>query len=248
MKYEIYKNAEFGEIRTMDINGEPYFVGTDVAKALGYSDSFGAIKKHVDSEDKLVCQIDSVGQSRNVTVINESGLYSLILSSKLPTAKRFKHWVTSEVLPAIRKTGGYLADMSLSPTLRWMIEAEQKFNAQQAEITAVGDKVNAIQEAFTVEFDDWRDDVRSMVGKIAMAECGDYSGIESVYQRAYDALEYRAGVCLTARVRNKKNRLLETGATKTTIKAVSVLDIINDDKKLREIFTAILREMLAKEV
>ena len=248
MKYEIYKNAEFGEIRTMDINGEPYFVGTDVAKALGYSDSFGAIKKHVDSEDKLVCQINSVGQSRNVTVINESGLYSLILSSKLPTAKRFKHWVTSEVLPAIRKTGGYLADMSLSPTLRWMIEAEQKLNAQQAEITAVGDKVNAIQEAFTVEFDDWRDDVRSMVGKIAMAECGDYSGIESVYQRAYDALEYRAGVCLTARVRNKKNRLLETGATKTTIKAVSVLDIINGDKKLHEIFTAILREMLAKEV
>lgn len=248
MKYEIYKNAEFGEIRTMDINGEPYFVGTDVAKALGYSDSFGAIKKHVDSEDKLVCQIDSVGQSRNVTVINESGLYSLILSSKLPTAKRFKHWVTSEVLPAIRKTGGYLADMSLSPTLRWMIEAEQKFNAQQAEITVVGDKVNAIQEAFTVEFDDWRDDVRSMVGKIAMTECGDYSGIESVYQRAYDALEYRAGVCLTARVHNKKNRLLENGATKTAIKAVSVLDIINDDKKLREIFTAILREMLAKEV
>ena len=156
--------------------------------------------------------------------------------------------MTSEVLPAIRKTGGYLADMSLSPTLRWMIEAEQKLNAQQAEITAVGDKVNAIQEAFTVEFDDWRDDVRSMVGKIAMAECGDYSGIESVYQRAYDALEYRAGVCLTARVRNKKNRLLETGATKTTIKAVSVLDIINGDKKLHEIFTAILREMLAKEV
>ena len=126
--------------------------------------------------------------------------------------------------------------------------AEQKLNAQQAEITAVGDKVNAIQEAFTVEFDDWRDDVRSMVGKIAMTECGDYSGIESVYQRAYDALEYRAGVCLTARVRNKKNRLLENGATKTAIKAVSVLDIINDDKKLREIFTAILREMLAKEV
>lgn len=87
-----------------------------------------------------------------------------------------------------------------------------------------------------------------MVGKIAMAECGDYSGIESVYQRAYDALEYRAGVCLTARVRNKKNRLLETGATKTTIKAVSVLDIINGNKKLHEIFTAILREMLAKEV
>ena len=248
MKYEIYKNAEFGEIKTMDINGEPWFVGADVAKALVYSNARDAIFKHVDDEDKDVAKCDTLGGTQKLTVINESGLYSLVLCSKLPTAKRFKHWVTSEVLPAIRKTGGYLADMSLSPTLRWMIEAEQKLNAQQAEITAVGDKVNAIQEAFTVEFDDWRDDVRSMVGKIAMTECGDYSGIESVYQRAYDALEYRAGVCLTARVRNKKNRLLENGATKTAIKAVSVLDIINDDKKLREIFTAILREMLAKEV
>lgn len=83
-------------------------MGKDVATALKYSDAFGALKKHVETEDKLVCQIDSAGQKRSVTIINESGLYSLILSSKLESAKRFKHWVTSEVLPCIRKTGGYL--------------------------------------------------------------------------------------------------------------------------------------------
>lgn len=106
---EIFKNPEFGEIRTVAINDEPWFVGKDVAVALGYTDAFGALKKHVDSEDKQNCQNDSFESPRGMTIINESGLYSLVLSSKLPTAKKFKRWVTSEVLPAIRKTGGYIA-------------------------------------------------------------------------------------------------------------------------------------------
>ncbi len=105
----IFNNPEFGEIRVVRIAGEPRFVGKDIAAALGYSDSFGALKKHVDDEDKLVCQIDSAGQKRDVTVINESGVYSLIFSSKLERAKEFKHWVTAEVLPSIRKNGGYIA-------------------------------------------------------------------------------------------------------------------------------------------
>lgn len=106
---QIFNNPEFGEIRTIDQNGEPWFVGKDVATALGYVDAFGAIKKHVDEEDKLVCQIDSAGQKRDTTLINESGLYSLTMNSKLESAKKFKRWVTSEVLPSIRKNGGYLA-------------------------------------------------------------------------------------------------------------------------------------------
>ena len=107
----VFKNLvhpEFGELRTVEIDGKPWFVGKDVAAALGYSDAFGALKKHVDTEDKLVCQIDSAGQRRGATIINESGLYSLILSSKLPSAKEFKHWVTAEVLPSIRKNGAYI--------------------------------------------------------------------------------------------------------------------------------------------
>ena len=104
---EIFNHPEFGNLRCIEIDGDPWFVGKDVATALKYSDTFGALKKHVETEDKLVCQIDSAGQKRSVTIINESGLYSLILSSKLESAKRFKHWVTSEVLPALRKTGSY---------------------------------------------------------------------------------------------------------------------------------------------
>lgn len=101
---------EGNEVRTLKINEEPYFVGKDVAKILGYKNTKDALAKHVEVEDKLGSQIATSGQRREMTVINESGLYSLILSSKMPNAKRFKHWVTSEVLPAIRKHGAYMTD------------------------------------------------------------------------------------------------------------------------------------------
>lgn len=129
----IFNNPEFGEIRTVELNGEPWLVGKDVATALGYSDTFGAIKKHVDDEDKLVCQIDSAGQKRDATVINESGLYALVLSSKLPTAKKFKRWVTSDVLPSIRKTGGYALPKDYPSALRALADAEEKRLALVAE-------------------------------------------------------------------------------------------------------------------
>lgn len=107
---EVFSNEKFGKIRTVEINGEIWFVGKDVAMALGYTDTFGALKKHVDSEDKQNCQNSSFESPRGLTIINESGLYSLILSSKLESAKDFKHWVTKEVLPSIRKTGSYSAE------------------------------------------------------------------------------------------------------------------------------------------
>ena len=107
---EIFKNSEFGSVRTTLIDNQPYFVGKDVADILGYKNSRQAIRDHVDEEDKGVTKWVTKGGAQNVTVINESGLYSLILGSKLPSAKRFKKWVTSEVLPSIRKRGIYTID------------------------------------------------------------------------------------------------------------------------------------------
>ena len=106
---QIFNSPEFGQVRTIQQNGEPWFVGKDVAKILGYERADNAIRNHVDDEDKLMHQISASGQNREMYIINESGLYSLILSSKMPKAKEFKRWVTSEVIPAIRKTGGYIA-------------------------------------------------------------------------------------------------------------------------------------------
>ena len=107
-KMTIFENKEFGRIRTCNVNGETYFVGKDIALALGYKNTKDALNRHVDQEDKLGAGFTTSGQNREMTVINESGLYALILSSKLDSAKRFKHWVTSEVLPAIRRQGGYM--------------------------------------------------------------------------------------------------------------------------------------------
>lgn len=107
---QIFSNPEFGEVRTTTINNEPWFVGKDVALALGYGDgksSTNAVSNHVDSEDKGVTEMMTPGGIQPMTIINESGLYSLVLSSKLPGAKKFKRWVTSEVLPSIRKTGSF---------------------------------------------------------------------------------------------------------------------------------------------
>lgn len=112
-KITIFNNKEFGTIRTTIINDEPYFVGKDAAISLGYSNPRKAIIDHVDEEDKGVTKCDTLGGSQDFTVINESGLYSLILSSKLPKAKAFKRWVTHEVIPSIRKTGAYMTDSLL---------------------------------------------------------------------------------------------------------------------------------------
>lgn len=104
---QVFNNAEFGQVRTIVKNEEVWFVGKDVAEALGYSNTRDALTKHIDNEDRVDVAIHDGRQNRSMIIINESGLYSLVFSSKLPSAKKFKHWVTREVLPSIRKTGSY---------------------------------------------------------------------------------------------------------------------------------------------
>lgn len=108
-KVQVFKNEEF-EVRTVEVDGEPWFVGKDVANILGYQNGSRDINRHVDEEDKGYTEMVSPGGAQQMTIINESGLYSLVLGSKLPSAKRFKRWITSEVLPAIRQNGVYMTD------------------------------------------------------------------------------------------------------------------------------------------
>ncbi len=136
----IFENAEFGQIRTVQLNNETYFVGKDVATALGYADTDQAMRKHVAEEDKLTRQIDGTGQKRNMTVINESGLYALIFGSKLESAKRFKHWVTSEVLPSIRKTGAYSIPMTTEGQIKLLAQGHTEL------VERINDVNNDLQE------------------------------------------------------------------------------------------------------
>ena len=114
---KIFENEEFGSLRTMEIDGKIYFVAKDVAGILGYSNPRKAISDHVDEEDKGVTKCDTLGGNQNLTIINESGLYSLVLHSKMPNAKKFKHWITADVLPSIRQYGAYLTPDTLEKAI-----------------------------------------------------------------------------------------------------------------------------------
>ena len=154
---EIFKNEEFGEIRMVMVNNEPYFVGKDVASILGYSNSSKAVSTHVDDEDKILKMI-AHSQNGNMVktqtaLINESGLYSLILSSKLPTAKKFKRWVTSEVLPSIRKHGAYMTEETIekaitNPDFLIKLATELKHEKEQRKLLEEEKKINAPKVIF----------------------------------------------------------------------------------------------------
>ena len=150
-KLQIFKHPEFGEIRTIEINGEPWMVGKDVAVALGYLNPSKALNDHVDGEDKLNNEsLSSLGQ-RGGWLINESGLYSLALSSRLPGAKKFRRWVTSEVLPSIRKHGGYIAGQATMSDEEFMAKAlllaDSKIKARDKMIAAQAEEIKAMRPA-----------------------------------------------------------------------------------------------------
>lgn len=152
-RLQIFENPEFGAVRTVELNGEPWLVGKDVAKALGYAKPENAIGTHVDSDDKTTTLIQGTGSNykSKAVLINESGLYSLVLSSKLPTARKFRHWVTSEVLPSIRRHGLYAVDELLNnPDL--MIQAMEQLKAERAKNLQLSEKVR--QDAPKVLFAD----------------------------------------------------------------------------------------------
>lgn len=132
---QIFNSEEFGDIRTVTIENEPWFVGKDVATALGYSNPQKAVRDHISEEDRGVNEMDTPSGRQNLAVINESGLYALIFGSKLESAKRFKHWVTSEVLPAIRKTGAYQKPMTTDQKIQLLAQGN-------VELTEKIEKVN----------------------------------------------------------------------------------------------------------
>lgn len=161
---QIFKNEEFGQVRALEINGEPYFVGKDVAEVLGYVKPQNAIATHVDEDDTLKQGIiDNLGRTQQTTVINESGLYSLILSSKLPQAKKFKRWVTSEVLPQIRKTGSYqIPKMSKELEAILMIDGKQQ---------KMDERITKLENNTTIDYSQ-QEDLRELANKKIVAILG----------------------------------------------------------------------------
>ena len=172
----IFNNPEFGSVRTVCIDGEPWLVGKDVAEILGYSNPRKALIDHVDADDKGVTKCDTLGGAQNLTVINESGFYSLVLSSKMPNAKKFKRWVTAEVLPTIRKTGGYVAneDVFVETYLPFADEPiKQLFRIQCRVINQLNDRIR--KDEPKVKFADHVGDSTNVIDVNRMAKlCADH--------------------------------------------------------------------------
>lgn len=251
---QIFNSPEFGAIRTIEKDGEPWFVGKDVATALGYNNPRDAFKKHIDEEDKGVAKCDTLGGTQETTIINESGLYSLVLSSKLPTAKKFKRWVTSEVIPSIRKTGSYSAlDMTqLSPEMQMLklltdkaIATELAQKQQEQHLQLVEQKVEGIRELVGINPNQWREDCRRLIVRIAN-RMGGNEYIRDVNAEVFQQVDERAGVSLATRLTNKRRRMADEGVCKSKRDRLTRVDVIAEDRKLVEIYIKIVRELAVR--
>lgn len=214
---QTFQNLEFGEIRSMTINGEPYFVGKDVAAALGYERPDNAIRKHVDDEDKLTHQISASGQNRTMYIINESGMYSLILSSKLEGAKRFKRWVTSEILPSIRKTGAYATDSAAAEYKARELRIKE-MNAQARLINAETRRLTVLQKGKGLSQVAVDTLAVKAVERVTGKDLGDY--LPQV-EKTYSASEIGNALGITAA---KVGRLANAHGLKTDEYGITVMD------------------------
>ncbi len=178
---QIFTNEEFGKIRTLMIEECPWFVGKDIATILGYKDTVNAIKTHVDEEDKGGWQITTPFGKQRVIIINESGLYSLILSSKLPTAKKFKRWVTSEVLPAIRKYGKYEL-LPSEPETEYLdyttLELDQRIRIANILATCRRERLQLVAKVLSLDCDD----IRATITSTPNSEAVTLQYLEEAYQ------------------------------------------------------------------
>lgn len=251
---QIFNSAEFGTVRTLEIDGVAWFVGKDVAEALGYVKPLDALSRHVDEDDSVKHGlIDNMGRMQETILINESGLYSLVLSSKLPTAKKFKRWVTSEVLPAIRKHGSYsvpqVPQMSQAEIIAAMannaVELEKRINEQGKAILSTNQRIDDMCEIMKPVSDDWRPAMNKLVSRIA--EVAEYP-IDELRVDIYDEVDIRGGVHLETRLKNVRRRMLEQGVRKTSADRINKLDVISQDKKLIAIYVAVVREFAAKYI
>lgn len=186
---QVFTNAQFGSVRTFNQNGEPWFVGKDVADILGYKDTVNALKAHVDDEDKARWQIATQFGDKEATVINESGLYSLVFASKLPAAKQFKHWVTSEVLPALRKHQVYATPEMAEKILQdpdTIIRILQEIKNEREKRIAAEEKNRA--DAPKVLFADSVAQAESDILIGELAKLLKQNGVETGQNRLYDRL------------------------------------------------------------
>ena len=252
---QVFMNEVFGEIRILEQNdGKVLFCGKDVADSLGYSIPSKAINAHCKGFSKL--EVPTNGGIQNMLFITEGDLYRLITHSRRPDAEKFERWVFDDVLPSIRKHGSYSVQSQfadLSPQLQVLIQMEtrqKQIEARQAEqattLAGLEQKIQNTCEVIALDKTAWRKDSEHLINKIARATGEGYGGIRLVYEEIYRSIESRAGVSLNTRLTNKRNRMAGEGICKSKRDKLTRIDIIAEDKKLIEIYVAIVKELAVK--
>lgn len=232
----IFTNEKFGQVRSIIVDNTPYFVGKDVALALGYKDTSDALKKHVHEDDKLTRRFADSGQNRNMIVINESGLYSMIFGSKLESVIEFKHWVTSDVLPTIRKTGGYVNDdalfintylpfadeqtkMLFSTTLQTIRNQNQIITSQKDEIEYKQEVINGL----TDDIDVYKK--KDVINRICRRRSGNYA---NRYKELYKCFRENFHIDLEARCEGYNAKQIKKKDQLSVIKYAEKFGYIDD--------------------
>ncbi|MCV9368968.1 Bro-N domain-containing protein [Bacillus paralicheniformis] len=234
-------NYQDQQVRTVVKDGEPWFVAKDVCDVLGITDARKSVNLLDEDERNSVPVTDSLGRNQETFIINEPGLYSLILRSRKPEAKQFKRWITHEVIPTIRKTGSYQMEQPKTPlevlqgTINQLVEHDKRMNQLEGQ-------VNNISNIVSMNNVGWREKVNVILKRIAK----NWTGVEpyrSVMNLSYERLEQRAGCKLDIRLNNRKERALSQGMSKTYVKKINKLDVIAEEKRLVEIYIQIVKEM-----
>lgn len=259
---QIFSNPQFGEIRRVTIDGEHWLVAYDVARALGYQNGSRDVNRHVDDEDRRITEVTGVyGDERQMIVINESGVYSLIFSSKLPDAKKFKKWVTSEILPSIRKTGSYSVQppqpmtqaQLIAAQAQLMVDMEQKMLAIQNQTDAIQNQQNELSQkvdtaikAFSRPSEDhWKTDTDQAIKNL----CEEQGlNLPKTRGRMYLELEQKCGCDINNRLTRLRKRKKKQGARYQDVQALTKLDAIAVDKQLRAVFESIVREWQVRSI
>lgn len=246
---KIFESKQFGDIRTVIIDDEPWFVAVDVCRALEIGNSSDALSR-LDEDERTLVSIEGASNGLPVNAISESGLYSLVLGSRKPEARAFKRWITHDVIPAIRKHGGYIAQ-PMSPAelsllqAQALVDIEKKQREQQAAIDTVNTRLDNIGDIISLNPNDWRRESSAMIIRIAQA-LGGNDFIHTVREEIYTTMRYRFGIYVKTRTTNKKRKALEAGMPKSRAEKISGVDAIGDDKKAIEAYLIVIKEMAIK--
>jgi len=232
------------EIRVIEKHGEPWFVVKDVCEALEIVNSRDSVSR-LDEDERGVVLTDTPGGRQELTIVSEPGLYSLILGSRKPEAKQFKRWITHEVIPAIRKTGSYLVQPQSIEDL--IIMQAQSMKDIRTRLEKNENQITAIKDTLLSSEQNWREWVNEKLNQVAFAKGGSDS-FRDARRESYAELESRSSCDLKIRLKKMMERMALAGETKTAIDSKNLLDVIETDQRIKEIYTAILKEMVVKYV